>query len=116
MIVMSSVNPAESLVQREPAGRHVGRILIHENKIQYVSPILFGRSLKDEYLSMRSECPAVVMCSFLQNCKYCLHYPVYYTGIGWVDVYFELNFALIEIFVKHCSSRAATDKLNFPRD
>jgi len=65
---------------------------------------------------LSSECPAFVMCSFLQNRKSCLHYPVYYTGIEWVDVYFELNFALIELLVKHCSSRAATDKLNFPRD
>jgi hypothetical protein len=56
------------------------------------------------------------MCLFLQNCKSCLHYPVYYTGTGWVNVYFELNFALIELFVKHFSTRAATHKLNFPRD
>jgi hypothetical protein len=69
-----------------------------------------------KYLSMSYECLAVVMCTYLQNCKSCLYYPVYYTGIGWVDVYFEPNFALGEISVKHCSSRAAADNLNFPRD
>jgi len=39
---MSSVNTLESLVQPEPAGRHVDRVLIHGSKIQYVSPFCLG--------------------------------------------------------------------------
>jgi len=42
VIVMSSVNTFESLVQPEPAGRHVGRVLIHESEMQYVSPFCLG--------------------------------------------------------------------------
>jgi len=110
------MNTLECFVQQEPAVRYVDRVVIQESKIQLCFSLLFGSNLKDEYLSMSSECLVVVICLFLQNCKSCLHFPVYYTGTGWVDVYFELNFALIELFVKYCSSRAATDKLNFPRD
>lgn len=102
---MPFVSTLECLVQQEPAAGYVGRDVIQERKIQRM-----------KYLSMSYECLAVVMCTYLQNCKSCLYYPVYYTGIGWVDVYFEPNFALGEISVKHCSSRAAADNLNFPRD
>jgi len=42
VIIMSSVNTLESLVQPETAGRHVGRVLIHESKVQYISPFCLG--------------------------------------------------------------------------
>jgi hypothetical protein len=35
---MSSVNTLECLVQQEPATRYVGRVVIQESKIEYVSP------------------------------------------------------------------------------
>lgn len=42
MIVKSSVNTLESVVQPEPAVRYVGRVLIQESKIQYVSRFCLG--------------------------------------------------------------------------